>query len=65
MTQLRIIHTLENDSPYRERIQFTEDLNADVNDFVAHGFELMSDTVIDVDFLPSSFPSEHEFTKSN
>lgn len=64
MNQLRIIHTLEKDSPFRERIQFTEDLAADVSDFIAYGFELMSDSIADID-LPSSFPSEHEFTKSN
>jgi hypothetical protein len=64
MNQLRIIHTLEKDAPFRERIQFTEDLAADASDFIAYGFELMSDSIADID-LPSGFPSEHEFTKSN
>lgn len=61
MNQLRIIHTI-NSETNEERIQFTEDLAADMNDFVAPGFVLESDTIVDID-LPGAFPSEHEFVK--
>lgn len=62
MNQLRIIHTIDNTTG-EERIQFTEDLTADVNDYLRHADTLQSDIVAEVK-LPSGFPSEHQFIRA-
>ena len=63
MAEIRLIH-LTDPNTNEERVTFSEDLTADVEDFIHHGFRLESDTVVDID-LPSSFPSNHEFRKIN
>jgi dihydroneopterin aldolase len=60
---IRIMH-LVNQETNEERIQFTEDLQAPVADFLPHDFTVVSDTTVRL-ALPAGFPSNHEFQKLN
>lgn len=61
MATIRIIH-YSNDSGSREGVTFTEDLAAEVGDFIPHGCTLVTDTEEDID-LPTSFPLETQLEK--
>ena len=46
----------------REGVTFTEDLDADVNDFIPVGCKLETDTELDIE-LPSTFPMDYQLEK--
>jgi hypothetical protein len=60
--EIRIIIT-SNTSGSIEEVFFTEDLDSDVDDFIASGLDLVSDTIIEDHELPMGFPIETTLRK--
>lgn len=60
--QVRLIH-FATENLELEEITFTEDFEANVNDFRSvSGIKLVTDKIIEAD-LPDSFPLDHSFIK--
>ena len=59
--KIRII-IQSDDSGNRERVCFTEDLHAPIEDYIVPGMALDSDTVCNME-LPDGFPLEHELIR--
>jgi hypothetical protein len=60
--QLRIIHSADNAST-EERIHFLEEDKFDENpyDYVPPTYRLLNDFIVELDYIPDTFPSNHEF----
>jgi hypothetical protein len=56
----RIIHF---EYKFKEYITITDDEEADANDFITSGGELITDTIIEDD-LPATFPTNSTFEKT-